>query len=307
MKTYPLVSTLTTVYNRANVVERTIQSIAAQDYPNLEIVLVDNGSTDGTLDVLMKYQSDPRVRIFHFKENTGSGGGRNRCVFNATGKYAAYIDSDDEFSETHALSAMVCAAEERDGEISYLMADCADALTHQITAQGLKQAQYVTLPDVLGGRFNGEHLHLFRREWFAQPGFEEGAYGGEVIAWNRMLRIRPAYYLPYVARLYHREGTDRISHVRRNVITLRYQAYGYEKYLQEYGAEIRATSETYYTELLLAWAKLELLAQHRRKAWQLWWQALMTRPQLYHLRLAGQLCLPTSLVWYLTMLQRQKK
>lgn len=91
----PLVSIIIPIYNILDCLEKCVKSVCAQTYENLEILLVDDGSTDGTgalCDELGK--TDPRIRVFH-KKNGGSSSARNLGISQAKGKYLGFVDSDD--------------------------------------------------------------------------------------------------------------------------------------------------------------------------------------------------------------------
>jgi len=95
----PLISVIVPVYNIMEYLPRCVASITAQTYSNLEIILVNDGSTDETgalCDELAK--EDDRIRVFH-KENGGSSSARNLALQKATGEYIGFIDSDDYISE----------------------------------------------------------------------------------------------------------------------------------------------------------------------------------------------------------------
>lgn len=90
-----LISIIVPVYNIKEYLERCVDSILAQTYENIEVLLVDDGSTDGTsllVDELGK--KDSRIRVFH-KENGGSSSARNLGIREAKGAYLGFIDSDD--------------------------------------------------------------------------------------------------------------------------------------------------------------------------------------------------------------------
>lgn len=92
----PLVSIIIPTYNRADTLPRAIDSVLGQSYDNLELIIVDDGSTDNTKEVVKSYD-DPRIRYIKLEKNSGAPVARNRGVDEAGGDYIAYLDSDDEF------------------------------------------------------------------------------------------------------------------------------------------------------------------------------------------------------------------
>jgi len=88
----PLVSTVIPVYNRERYLAEAIESMLAQTYRPLEIVVVDDGSTDGSADVARRYA--PTVR-YEFQPHGGIASARNRTLALAKGRYLAFLDSDD--------------------------------------------------------------------------------------------------------------------------------------------------------------------------------------------------------------------
>ena len=87
------------VYNGEKHIENTVQSILSSSYRNLELLLVDDGSTDGSLALCRKMAaSDSRVKVYH-KENGGTADARNYGIAHATGDYIAFCDQDDEISK----------------------------------------------------------------------------------------------------------------------------------------------------------------------------------------------------------------
>jgi GT2 family glycosyltransferase len=91
----PLVSVVVPTYNRASLIGRTIESVLAQTYPAVEVVVVDDGSSDDTQErIAERYGGDARVRYFH-QENAGPAMARNAGFAQARGEYVALLDSDD--------------------------------------------------------------------------------------------------------------------------------------------------------------------------------------------------------------------
>lgn len=92
-----LISVVIPTYNRAGTVVRAIDSVVAQTHGNLEVIVVDDGSTDGTADLIAeRYGADPRVR-WVTQANQGVSAARNRGLAVARGDYVALLDSDDSW------------------------------------------------------------------------------------------------------------------------------------------------------------------------------------------------------------------
>lgn len=95
MQESPLITVIVPVYNILEYLPRCVHSITAQTYQNLEILLVDDGSTDGTGELCDRLGAeDERIRVFH-KENGGSSSARNLGLLYAAGVYIGFVDSDD--------------------------------------------------------------------------------------------------------------------------------------------------------------------------------------------------------------------
>lgn len=91
----PLISVIIPVYNVEKYLHRCLGSVIAQTYQNLEIICVDDGSTDCSGEICEQYAlKDHRVKVFH-QENQGVSAARNKGLDIATGEYIAFIDSDD--------------------------------------------------------------------------------------------------------------------------------------------------------------------------------------------------------------------
>lgn len=111
MSPLPL-SVIVPVYNVAPYLSRCLDSILAQTRPVAEIICIDDGSTDGSVDVIrQKTAIDSRVQLIQ-QENAGPGTARNRGMKVAHGKYVAFLDSDDFYLDEDALAKMVRFADE---------------------------------------------------------------------------------------------------------------------------------------------------------------------------------------------------
>lgn len=92
----PTVSVIIPTYNRAHLVGRAIRSVLNQTYQDFEIIVVDDGSTDKTEEVVKSF-NDPRIRYIRHEQNRGGSAARNTGIRTARGGVIAFLDSDDEW------------------------------------------------------------------------------------------------------------------------------------------------------------------------------------------------------------------
>ncbi|GBF72225.1 hypothetical protein PA598K_00463 [Paenibacillus sp. 598K] len=107
MPEQPLVSILIPTYQRAHRLISCLQSILTQTYKNIEVVIVDNASTDATAQVIQPFLADPRIRFFQNSENIGSPRNHNRCIEESKGEYLKFLHSDDRFTHDKVLEQWV--------------------------------------------------------------------------------------------------------------------------------------------------------------------------------------------------------
>jgi glycosyltransferase involved in cell wall biosynthesis len=92
----PLVSVLMTAYNREKYIAEAIESALNSTYNNFELIIVDDGSNDGTVEIAREYElKDSRVKVYVNEKNLGDYPNRNKAALYAKGKYLKYVDSDD--------------------------------------------------------------------------------------------------------------------------------------------------------------------------------------------------------------------
>lgn len=94
-KHQPLVSVIISAYNCESTLEYAINSILSQRYKNIEILIADDASADGTLNILAKFSQNPKVRVFSSKSNQGPYNIRNSLIPRSRGEYITFHDSDD--------------------------------------------------------------------------------------------------------------------------------------------------------------------------------------------------------------------
>lgn len=140
----PLVTVVVPVYNVEKYVKRCLESICAQTYQNMEILLIDDGSTDCSGDICDEFcKRDPRISVVHQK-NAGLSAARNKGIEKAKGTYIAFIDSDDYVS-TEFINALVTVALNTESDIVQAYVQDVQCETGQSSAPILDKRSTITL------------------------------------------------------------------------------------------------------------------------------------------------------------------
>jgi GT2 family glycosyltransferase len=116
---HPLISIIITSYNYGSMIGEAIGSACAQDYPNIEVVVLDNASTDNTESVIQDYIKHPRVRYIRNKLNIGAMGNHNRGVIESRGEYLMFLSADDRMASDQVSATYACLKAHPQAQIAY--------------------------------------------------------------------------------------------------------------------------------------------------------------------------------------------
>ena len=108
----PKLSVITVVYNNVNDIERTILSVINQTYDNIEYLVIDGLSTDGTIEVIKKYQD--RISKFITEKDNGIYDAMNKGLTLATGDYVLFMNSGDEIYASDTVEKVFASADDAD-------------------------------------------------------------------------------------------------------------------------------------------------------------------------------------------------
>lgn len=200
-----MVSIIMATYNRASTLPRAVESVLGQTYPDWELIIIDDGSTDGTPDVLAG-MTDPRIRVYRHSPNRGVTAAKNAGLDRIRGEWFTTLDSDDEALPTALATMLECA--ERTGATA-ITCNCIDSITGEMTGVGPTTDGWLTAEDAATCR--GEHWGLTRTELLGDDRFDERLPGFEDTLWLKIDARAKRYYLHRALRVYHTEGSDRIT------------------------------------------------------------------------------------------------
>ena len=125
----PVVSIIIPVFNRSKHIEKLLVSISKQTYRDFEVICVDDGSTDNTLDIIRSFTREDSRFVCATQKHGGAGAARNRGLDLARGKYITFMDSDDNY-RSELLMQMVTAAEENEVDEVFCLYEDYNFRTH---------------------------------------------------------------------------------------------------------------------------------------------------------------------------------
>jgi glycosyltransferase involved in cell wall biosynthesis len=217
MPNLPMVSVIIPVYNGAAHLRDTLDSLLAQEYPALEVIVVDDQSTDTSLDLARSYGD--RLTVIT-QANQGVAGARNTGIKRATGKYLTFCDQDDLWSPGKTAT-----------QVSYLEAhpECAYVLSRMafFLHPGVERPSWLK-PSLLEGDYPGYHLGamLARRELFKTEGALDAAHRyTDDVSWFFEAKDRgiPMRHLPEVVlfrRVHGGNNSAQVTSLHRELLAI---------------------------------------------------------------------------------------
>lgn len=244
----PSFSIVMATYNRAKLLPRSINSVLNQTYRNFELIIVDDGSTDNTEDVV-RYYEDPRI-VFRKQANHGVLDARNSGLDLARGDYITLLDDDDELLPEALERAKVEIG--RFPSAGLLWFDGLDSETRTLSGWGLAKEEPILYEDLLCGRVGGNHWQIIRRSALKGNRFDKRLYCGELLLWVRILRESGGYYIPRVLRINHQDGSSHLSEGRAMLNHLPLLILTNKAILSEFGKTLKSNCpKAYYRRMAI--------------------------------------------------------
>ncbi|KAF0099577.1 MAG: glycosyl transferase [bacterium] len=274
--TPPLVSVAIPAYNHAKYIEACLASVCAQTYPELELVLIDDGSTDDTFEIARRFMEihGERYRrvVLDRRENRGVSANSNACVEACSGEWVHLLGSDDLLYPNKVARIQQAITDWNEADLALVHAD-ADF----IDAEGKRMTRSSSLPrppsepqhDAYRWIFMGRHsifnptVALHRKSFLTVGGFDRSLALEDIDCWLRLSARYSIARVPEVLASYRKHPGNTL---RKRVKMLRAQLLTYAKFIE---ANPGLLSEA------------EIRSQFRKNVWRFWRRMRKRQPWLF--------------------------
>ena len=209
----PVISIITPSYNQAAYLEQTIRSVLEQDYPQTEYMVVDGESTDGSVDIIRKY--DGRLAWWVSEADSGQADAINKGLARASGEIVAWLNSDDYYLPKTIPAVMDLFAKHPEAGLIYGDVLSVDGEGNPINIQ---RFQPYTLDDMMAFKIISQPAVFMRRSILEKAGYLDPSYHFllDHHLWLRMVQLAPFVYSPQIlaAARYHDDAKN-ISHAEQ--------------------------------------------------------------------------------------------
>jgi len=204
----PLVSIVTPSFNQARFLEATMSSVLAQEYPNIEYLVVDGASTDGSVDIIRRYAD--RLTWWVSEKDAGQSEAINKGLQRAKGQIVAWLNSDDVYLPGAIASAVEAFSAHPGAGLVYGDALAIDADGHEFNRM---RARQYTLTDLMAFKIICQPAAFMRRAVLEQVNYLNPAYHllMDNLLWMNMAQVAPIVSVPqtWPAARYHDQAKNR--------------------------------------------------------------------------------------------------
>ena len=246
VQSQPTISVIIPTYNRAGVLGRSIKSVLAQTYCDFELLVVDDGSTDNT-DEVMKSFNDPRICFLKHEKNRGFPAALNTGIKAARGEYIAFQDSDDEWlpaklerqmalfkqDDKGDLGLVLCEVLATDGRGDLRIIPRLDLLSYEKLLPHRRDGGYCTIQLLIKRELAGIELHM-----------DENLTAS--LEWDLLVRLSRLCRFDYVPEVLAKIHTSDDGMTQNKTARLNASLKILEKYLDELKARPEALGSNYF-------------------------------------------------------------
>lgn len=237
----PIVSIIMPTYNRAPLISEAIESVIAQEYPAWELIIVDDGSSDGTDIIVSKYvQADERIKYF-YQSNQGQSSARNFGIEQSRGHYIAFLDSDNQWFPHRLRVGIEAFSLNPDVILCYGNAVSIDIYGNEIHRKNMKRYSGYVFPKLMVDNFISMNSVLVRKSAFAsqRPFNEKNRLDEDYELWLGLSVNNRFHFIDQYIVRYRIEG-ERISnnYIKRldanlNTVLTTIEKYGIDAEINE--------------------------------------------------------------------------
>lgn len=248
-------SILCPTYNRSKLLRRAVESVLKQRFEDFELIVVNDGSTDETREVMESF-SDNRIVYVEHERNKGINAARNTGYNLARGHYIALLDDDDELAPYALQLALDTFKRVDDQKVKVLFFNCLDVEMTQVSGKLLPEPTIITYVDLLSQKLKGDYWIVVERSIMpAEKVFDEGS-GGAGYTWLRLLQSTDAYYSNKVAYFaYRRHNFARITNSR----SWQKMEFNAQKLIDEFGEDMKMYCPDIYSKQIAVLAFYQAL------------------------------------------------
>lgn len=236
MNSQPLVSAIITTKNRAEILPRAIDSVINQTYKNIEIIVIDDGSTDQTPTVIAEYQKKQSLTLIRNEESVGACQARNQGIERAKGEFIAGLDDDDEW-HPERISLLL-----KNYDDSFACITSNDKMVSSSRSVEWHKKSNITFDDILYSNQVGNQV-LVKKERLVQiGGFDESLKAAQ--DYDLWIRLCEKYGSIKVVQkplqnIYREDSVDRITNPKS-------QLHGYLSVYQKHKSKMNRDQRRYH-------------------------------------------------------------
>lgn len=207
----PKISVVIPVYNGAKTIRETLESVLNQTFSDFELIVIDDGSSDSTVNIVNQIQ-DSRLKVFSYS-NAGTAMSRNRGIYQSTGEYISFIDADDLWTADKLEAQLKALENNPQTAVAYSWTNCIDESSKFLRRGGHTTANGDVYAQLLVVNFlaNGSNP-LIRKQALKEVGeFDKSLVGTE--DWDMWLRLAARFHFVAVPtpQILYRQIPDSVS------------------------------------------------------------------------------------------------
>lgn len=222
------ISIIMPTYNRAFIIKRAVDSVISQTYSDWELIIIDDGSSDNTQEVIKPY-TDSRITYIGHNQNKGVNFARNFGLSKCTGEVITFLDSDDEF-----LPYTLAHIHEYIKKYSSYKIFAFPTKTENniVSCKLRKEICTPDYTDILAGKYSGEFLMVIKKEILPFAIFPEYVSGFEGITWMKLIKQFSIIYINDILRIYWQDTQSILRYDKLSDEKIKNNLLGYKVYLE---------------------------------------------------------------------------